>query len=949
MLAAQTSGFGTAGLSATAGAAGASGMATLAAATPYIAAALAVYALVKDLDTSGTIHTGGSASFSASGGVMRNIGQGRTGFAYTDQRAETTDMAASMSQAIVGLLDSTAKSFGKTAGYEAATAFADDSSKDGAWGTLIINKGGTDLLNWADQRQSRWAPRTFADGQEGVQQYMAAVAKDVRDMLVKETPGWADAMLNALGDAPTLDQLATVVAQINQIQSTFVQFGAAMPQLAGLTDDAVGSLLGLAGGIQNLQSGLGAYYDKFYSEAEKQSAATKRMTEQMTALGFSLPATNAEYRKLVEAQDLTTEAGRRQYTALIALAPAFDQVAASAEQATQRINQERERLELELLRAQGNTTELRTRERNAIDASNRALYDQLKALEDAKAAQEAYNQALSSAQSALASALSRVQSAQSAVDAVREQGTSAYLAALSEVASIQEQIAAETRQTASAYRDLAQQLREYVNGIVVPPSASFAQALTRALGGDREAMASLPGLATSATEQARNEAANRNEFARGQAQILSGVLEAAAEAQRRGIETPAQAAQTLQQKLLEAQGKLAEALNAANAIGAPLVARQERLIDQYSRALSELATANSEAAIARAKLDALIGNTAATATNTALSAERTQLLRNAIVAGFDQLDVSNDGLLSIAEFKSGMAGKASDAELQSLFRMIDTNNDGMVSRLEAIAFNTDATAKEIKNLGTVISVGGLVKFDPNDPIRSVFDNISKTNNVLTAQFVKWIEITSGSIVSQNTEAGTIAVSAITGFMTATNRSGGAAGFPGQYVLQYDSTNYLMQIATSSATTAQILNNLAFGQYSMLVRGFGDGQSVPVSFRRDAGTTAFFENGGAFANGVVTRPTSFNMGVMGEAGPEAIMPLTNINGRLGIRAQMSGAGALVDEVRALRSEVVNLRAETRAGSVASQEHLQLQRRMTRNGQSMPITGVQNDTLKVEVAA
>jgi hypothetical protein len=796
-------------------------------------------------------------------------------------------MAASMSQAIVGLLDSTAKSFGKTAGYEAATAFADDSSKDGAWGSLIISKGGADLMNWADQRQSRWAPRTFADGQEGVQQYMAAVAKDVRDMLVKETPGWADAMLNALGDAPTLDQLATVVAQINQIQSTFVQFGAAMPQLAGLTDDAVGSLLGLAGGIQNLQSGLGAYYDKFYSEAEKQSASTKRLSDQMATLGLTLPATNAEFRKLVEAQDLTTEAGRRQYTALIALAPAFDQVTASAEQATQRISQERERLELELLRAQGNTTELRTRERNAIDASNRALYDQLKALEDAKAAQEAYNQALSSAQSALASALSRVQSAQSGVDAVREQGTSAYLAALTEVASIQEQIAAETRQTANAYRDLAQQLREYVNGIVVPPSASFAQALTKALGGDREAMASLPGLATSASEQARNQAANREEFAIAQARILSGVLEASAEAQRRGIETPAQAAQTLQQKLVESQGKLAEALSAANAIGAPLAARQDRLIDQYTKALSELATANSEAALARAQLALLVGNTAATATNTGNTAANTA--------------------------------------------------------------TTGALTQEIKALGTIINVGGLVKFDPADPIRSVFDNISKTNTVLNAQFVKWIEITSGSLVTQNTEAGTIAVSAITGFMTDTNRTGGAAGFPGQYVLAYDSTNYLMQIASNTATTSAILNNLAFGQYSMLVRGFGPGQSVPVSFRRDGQSTDYFATGAAFSNGIVTRPTSFNMGMMGEAGPEAIMPLTNLNGTLGIRGQMPGAEGMLQALQTMQMLMQRLQTVGETTALTSQDLLSLLKRLTRDGRAMPVAPSVNDPLTVKVIA
>jgi hypothetical protein len=942
----------------------ASGLGTIAGALGPIALGIgALYAISKKLDTSGTIHTGGSASYSAAEGTQKNISQARTGFAFTYQRAETADMAASMTQSIVGMLDLTAKSFGKTAGYSAATAFADDSSRDGAWGSLIISKGGKDLLNWADSRQSKWAPKTFGDGEEGLKQYMAAVGKDVRDMLMQDTPGWADAMLQALGDAPTLDQLAGVVAQINLIQATFVQFGAAMPQLAGLSDTAVGSLLSLSGGIQNLQSGLSAYYDKFYSDAEKQAAATKRMSEQMASLGLTMPATNAEYRKLVEAQDLNTEAGRKQYAALIALAPAFDQVTAAAAQAVQRIASERTSLESQLLQAQGNTAEIRRRERAALDESNRALYDQVKALEDAKtaqekyndamaniaseraslemqllqargetaeirrreraalsesnrsiydqikaiedakAAQEAYTQALSAAQSALSAAMDRVQSAQSAVDAVRERGTSAYLAALGEVANIQEQIADQARQTASAYRDLAKQLREYVDGVVIPPSDSFAKALTKALGGDREAMAALPGLATSATDQARKTAGNREDYAASQASILAGVLQAAAEAQRLGIETPAQAAQTLQQKLLAAQQKLAEATATANAIGAPLVAQQERLIDEYRKALSALATANNEAALARAQLAAIASNTGNTATNTGTTATNTN----------------------------------------------------------ATTTNTDTVAKEIKNLGAVISVGGLVKFDPKDPIRSVFENISKTNQVLNAQFVKWLELQSGSIVTQNTEAGTVSVSAVSGFMTEQTRKGGAAGYPGLYILQYDSTNYLMQIAantaaalthaasinSNSALTAGTLNNLSFGHWSMLVRGFGPGQSVPVSFKREGASTEFFATGGVFTNSVVSRPTAFSMGVMGEKSPEAIMPLANIGGSLGVRAQMPGTQGMLQALQAMQALMQRLQSASENGALTSQEHLNLVRRLTRDGRSMPVAPSPNDPLTVEI--
>lgn len=51
----------------------------------------------------------------------------------------------------------------------------------------------------------------------------------------------------------------------------------------------------------------------------------------------------------------------------------------------------------------------------------------------------------------------------------------------------------------------------------------------------------------------------------------------------------------------------------------------------------------------------------------------------------------------------------------------------------------------------------------------------------------------------------------------------------------------------------------------------------------------FANGGAFTNSVVSKPTAFGMaggqtGVMGEAGPEAIVPLARTSGgQLGIRA------------------------------------------------------------------
>ena len=60
----------------------------------------------------------------------------------------------------------------------------------------------------------------------------------------------------------------------------------------------------------------------------------------------------------------------------------------------------------------------------------------------------------------------------------------------------------------------------------------------------------------------------------------------------------------------------------------------------------------------------------------------------------------------------------------------------------------------------------------------------------------------------------------------------------------------------------------------------------------SGGVQMFADGGAFTNGVVDKPTAFGMagglGLMGEAGPEAIMPLTRgPDGSLGVMAHGGG--------------------------------------------------------------
>ncbi|MBC3345445.1 phage tail tape measure protein [Pseudomonas sp. SWRI196] len=93
--------------------------------------------------------------------------------------------------------------------------------------------------------------------------------------------------------------------------------------------------------------------------------------------------------------------------------------------------------------------------------------------------------------------------------------------------------------------------------------------------------------------------------------------------------------------------------------------------------------------------------------------------------------------------------------------------------------------------------------------------------------------------------------------------------------------------TSSAGSTQ-------AGYSGDLSGFTPG-SIQAKGGAWSGGVQMFANGAAFTNSIVSKPTAFGMagggiGVMGEAGEEAIMPLTRTaGGQLGVRA-ISGGGS-----------------------------------------------------------
>jgi hypothetical protein len=285
----------------------------------------AVVMLAKALDHSGTYHTGGASSASSAG--VSTIRAEDLHFEATRTSADTEKMTATLASGIVGILDSTALAFGKTAGYTAATAFADDTSKDGAWGGLVISKLGQTLVDWQDSRSSRWAPKEFADGAEGQKQYLSAISADVRTALNGiGLPAWAQKMLDGLGAAPAIEDMAKVVDAINATQKSLKAMGDQLVGFSSLSESAVSALIAASGGIQNLAAGASAYYDSFYSDAEKNAGALKQVSDAITGVGLAVPATRDEFRTLVESQMALGESGAPAVAVLFKVAGAFAQL-----------------------------------------------------------------------------------------------------------------------------------------------------------------------------------------------------------------------------------------------------------------------------------------------------------------------------------------------------------------------------------------------------------------------------------------------------------------------------------------------------------------------------------------------------------------------------------------------------------------------------------------------
>ena len=335
---------------------------------------------------------------------------------------------------------------------------------------------------------------------------------------------------------------------------------------------------------------------------------------------------------------------------------------------------------------------------------------------------------------------------------------------------------------------------------------------------------------------------------------------------------------------------------------------------------------------------------------------------------FETLDTTLDGLIDWTEFSTAFDGLGTDEELKSAFNAIDEDMDGFISKAEAIAANTglsgplakqtvfnqkledmfggDGTQnylyrqlgalakieKAINELDLIVNVDGQksavgggsggsnVDTTPSQPVGTQLDK-NQVEAILSSQ--------TGSDLSRMFGPGALGRE---GWSTwweliefAGKRNSPVTGFSENGVrlstsadeirsaLGFSESNYFK--LNPDVAAAVSAGEFGSGLYHYLRYGVGEGRR--------------FAKGGIFTNSIVDSPTPFDMALMGEAGPEAIMPLTRgPDGALGVTAHIpnlglnanGGIAKLLTEVlgenRRLRQDLNRLMGESNKHAAAS---------------------------------
>jgi len=233
---------------------------------------------------------------------------------------------------------------------------------------------------------------------------------------------------------------------------------------------------------------------------------------------------------------------------------------------------------------------------------------------------------------------------------------------------------------------------------------------------------------------------------------------------------------------------------------------------------------------------------------------------------------------------------ASGAQFQSIYEEIKGTLGGVVSSINIESYEQQQLAllqeqlDAINNVRTSAVTNSETNVNAIGTVDSSVDGLNdglywwNTQNLVTKTLAGILGVTSDALIYQREIA--------------------KATLAERYGITYTDGNYESTVQQFGSRTEKMLQ--AF--QSLLGISNVDNLSQTTNVANAFQNLPAFADGGVFTNSIVSSPTRFNMAEMGEAGPEAIMPLhRGADGSLGVRGNVVNMAPVVAAIESLRAE------------------------------------------------
>lgn len=719
----------------------------------------------------------------------------------------------------------------------------------------------------------------------GRQKAIAVALAGFGDDLASAALGQAGAAMVRAGESSTqaLARLSSSLTAVNAVLDSVSQSTLSV-SLAGA--DAASKLADLFGGVKGMQEATAAYYQTYYTEAERTAKTTEQLTAALAGMGAKLPDSIPAWRALVEAQDKTTEAGRKNWAMLIQLAPAFAQVAGAADSLSAKLG----RVVAGLVSA-------------TLDGVEKQISASQAAADSARSTASAYRAAGADLSSAINSIMGAVgdarQNAQQAYAASLRQARSGDVSAMQALPALANAMLAQQRNGASSSLQAAMQAAKAASELAGVSSVADAMAV------QKDYQAKLFDVSTATLEVLRSTLASGNatvDELKALSLTLTGIGQMLVDSDKLTVSAVTSGSGAIRSTLVDTSGRVVGTLDSNSAVNLTGLAGQTSILsrlstDQINKLQDSTEVQSNSLSLAELATRATSGS---------------ESLLDAVLAQLRMPDPSSVTMISSINAGNALLASRLDNVVAAISQQAAVAQAEVRRQQELSKAQGDLGALNDAYAGTYGAIN-----------QSLYSNVDKSN-ALAAEIAKW--------QASADKGGLGAVLA---------RVKLEQLIPQQESLRHTIDSQRDQIVALNQQYAAMMEPLR-----VIIRSLGG--TPAFSSGGYTGPGAVNDVAGIVHKGEIVWSQA-DIARAGGPGRVEAMRVGAVPAALRPAATRSSDQASEQTGPELIQQIIYLRAEMRASLATAQEHLSGMRKMTRGFQGMPVASGQNDTLDVRVIA